>query len=261
MSKIYAYSKTPPLRSRRKQNRLLRSSYLLLAGIVMLTAILSKHSMPKQDWLYSPTWHFNMPIRQLQVNGNNHLLPLDILKSAQITQSTNLATLNLKDVKVRLEQNGWIERAEIRRIIPDTLILTIHESVPQAVWWHNKQAFLVSQQGKVIDKINSIKEYKQYIVMFGEHAPKEYTKIYEILYRCSFFSDILSISWVGNRRWDVYLRNKSIIKFPEHADENGVKMAETLLRDSIAQDKPISLLDLRLFPEKVFVKNYAKTEK
>ncbi|MBS0235784.1 MAG: FtsQ-type POTRA domain-containing protein [Proteobacteria bacterium] len=211
-------------------------------------------------WLQMPAWQYlkdKMILNTINIQGTQRLSAQEIMDITGIAPQMDIMSIDLSVVKNRLEENPWVENAEIRRIIPDILTITIQEAIPSALWINNKDAFLVSRQGRVLDKVNNLKEYKNYLMLFGNNAPSEHIKIYDTLYRSAFFSDILSISRVGNRRWDVYLRKRVVIKLPEKAGVEVVAAVDELLRKNAETSKELQMLDMRLFPEKIFVK-YAK---
>ncbi len=78
---------------------------------------------------------FDHPVATVQVKGQ-----LNYLDEAQLTAQLNgilgqgFFSLDLYQLKAEIEQNGWVEKASIRRVWPDTLEYLIVEQVAVANW-------------------------------------------------------------------------------------------------------------------------------
>ena len=67
------------------------------------------------------------------------------------------------------------------------------------------------------------------------------------------YGKIKSLHYVGNRRWDVYIEDNIVIKLPENNIANSIKKTEKVLNSLKYKDK-IDIIDLRLYPEKLFLR-------
>ena len=63
--------------------------------------------------------------------------------------------------------------------------------------------------------------------------------------------------FIGQRRWDLVLNNSIILKLPETNELEAIKLFERLI-NSYELIKDNSVVDMRLAPEKVFIKNNIK---
>jgi cell division septal protein FtsQ len=77
----------------------------------------------------------------------------DVLERV-IRQNTpaNILQINLKELRGRLEQEPWIERAEIRRILPSRLIIYVGERTPGVLLELHGELMLADKNGILLDR-------------------------------------------------------------------------------------------------------------
>jgi cell division protein FtsQ len=98
-------------------------SLVLLAGNILLNGpVLSIFG----NWNY-------FRIHDIGISGCRMTSPKELRKYAEISYQMNMLTLDPKAIKKRLENNPWVSAAEIRRIWPDGLAITVMEHQPQAL--------------------------------------------------------------------------------------------------------------------------------
>lgn len=95
-------------------------------------------------WTMKDTWikpFLDHPVTQVQVKGQLQFLNEEgLMKSLNEVLGQGFFSLDLYQLKSRIESNGWVEKASIRRVWPDTLEYVIVEQLPVARW--NGQALL-----------------------------------------------------------------------------------------------------------------------
>ncbi|BFM19694.1 cell division protein FtsQ/DivIB [Gilvimarinus japonicus] len=88
------------------------------------------------------------PVDEVRVEGPFHFVSreaaTDLISSAI---DNEFVDLDIAQLKQKIEQHGWIERAVITRSLPSALVVTLVEQVPIARWGDN--GFL-NQRGEVI---------------------------------------------------------------------------------------------------------------
>lgn len=67
----------------------------------------------------------------------------------------NLLKLDLYKVRDRLEHEAWIERAEVRRVLPSDLVIQIRERVPEVIFELNGELMLADRTGILLDRYDS----------------------------------------------------------------------------------------------------------
>jgi len=72
-------------------------------------------------------------IRTIYVSGCGPAVAEDVLANAEPYRNANIAAVNLRALRRRIESNDWIERAVIRRQYPDTVSISVSVRTARAV--------------------------------------------------------------------------------------------------------------------------------
>lgn len=105
-------------------------------------------------------------LRQLSSYGDD---PQDLIRIS--VGSTNLFSLDLAKIRKKLEQVPEIESVKVRRILPNTLSISITERTPVAVLGKRNSFLLVDQEGVVIRRSRSLKITGMIPVIYGYKGP------------------------------------------------------------------------------------------
>jgi cell division protein FtsQ len=92
-----------------------------------------------------------LQVKKIHVEGCRRQSPAHIISLAGIKPQINLLSLDLKNMCQRLENSPWIERAQVKRTLPDQLAISIWERKPVALINLN-QLHLVDEKGTVFKK-------------------------------------------------------------------------------------------------------------
>lgn len=86
------------------------------------------------------------PLRELELRGAlAHTTGAEVEQAVRGRIEGNFFAVDLARPRAALEQLPWVRRAEVRRVWPDRLEVTLEEHVPLARW---AEAGLVNQQGE-----------------------------------------------------------------------------------------------------------------
>jgi cell division septal protein FtsQ len=193
-------------------------------------------------------------VEQIEVIGSKVLSENDVIDSSGIELKTSMFDVDVNMVRQKLESNPWIESVSVGKIFPSTVKVIIEESIPQAIWFNNEKFYLIGRTGKVISNISENPISNEYILVFGDDAPQLYANIYYKLREHSLAKNLLALSSLQGRRWDLYLKDGLLIKLPEVDVEKALIILDKLNKNGMIINGGIDELDLRLLPEKIFVK-------
>jgi cell division protein FtsQ len=91
---------------------------------------------------------------QVLVKGCNHLTEEEILHLSNVTTQDNLLSLDLKSIAMNIEAHPWVHTVEVKRKLPDHLIITIKEHTPVTLL-NSDKIYLVDEQGEMIDELST----------------------------------------------------------------------------------------------------------
>jgi cell division protein FtsQ len=81
-----------------------------------------------------------LPLRTVEVRGAPHQETRDAVPAVVATLSGGLFSVDLTAAREGFEALPWVRKATLRRVWPDSLVVTLEEHIPAAAW--NDQAVL-----------------------------------------------------------------------------------------------------------------------
>ena len=73
-------------------------------------------------------------LKEIELQGANRAAPEELLRTLEPYKSRSLWQLDLQTIRAAIEKNPWVLEAEVSRVLPDSLRVTIHEREPVAPW-------------------------------------------------------------------------------------------------------------------------------
>ena len=141
------FSARKKVRAKRDLTRIFLSSLQwTLIGLGIASIILTSLMLYK-ELLHVPYFQ----IKKIHVEGCLRQSPAHIISLAAINSQSTMLSIDLKSICQRLENSPWIERAQVKRTLPDQLTISIWEHKPVALINLN-QLHLVDEKGTVFKK-------------------------------------------------------------------------------------------------------------
>ncbi len=104
-----------------------------------------------QHWAYQSDL---FRVCQVLVKGCDRVTEEEILQLSDVTAQDNLLSLDLKSIATSIEAHPWVHTVEVKRKLPDHLMITIKERTPVALLNSDKM-YLVDKQGGIIDELST----------------------------------------------------------------------------------------------------------
>lgn len=193
-------------------------------------------------------------LENVYLEGQQYTKTQDILDVLNVKIGYPLVAIPLDDIRDRLEQLPWVRYAVVDRQLPSTLSVHIVERTPAALWQHDKQLKLVDPEGQVIET-NDLSPFQNLVIMVGKDIPLYTNYLLNLLNSEESLKDrVSSFIRVGERRWNVQLRNGIMILLPEEETETAWhRLAQLQHEKNLLNDEDIESIDLR-FTDKLYIK-------
>jgi len=192
-------------------------------------------------------------LKKIDVLGNNLLLKKSILELINVRVGQKLYLISANDIRDKLLKLDEISDVSVNINYSGIIKVTIYERQPFAIWWNKNSPWLIDEEGNKILKIKDVDSYKNLVIIFGQNFNDKLKTFLDLLKPFSLYGKIKSLHYIGNRRWDVYIEDNIVIKLPENNIANSIKKSEKVLNCLKYKDK-IDIIDLRLYPEKLFLR-------
>ncbi len=91
-----------------------------------------------------------LAVRNIDIAGCKHLRPSDLEKIVRQNFPSNTLRIDLGMLRSRLEQEAWVRRVEVRRVLPSSLKIYIEERVPSVIGEIGGQLQLLDSEGVLL---------------------------------------------------------------------------------------------------------------
>ena len=154
-------------------------------------------------------------VQEVVVEGRSKTQKNALLQALQVSEGDNILTINIKEMKDRINKLPWVKFARIERHFPNKISLTLVERTPMARWQTNRMLKLIDDHGDVIPVVD-LTSFSNLPIIIGKNAPKIAGQILRTLSNePHLFRRVKSLTLVSDRRWDVELDNQINVHLPE----------------------------------------------
>lgn len=184
-------------------------------------------------------------LKAVHVDGASEMARADILNATGAYEGQPLIGMDLEALRQSVEQVGWVKEARIVRLLPDTLVVVVTERKQLAVWQNGGRTVLIDENGKVIPEADAGR-FPQLPLIVGEGANEYAAQILpEIAARPRLMERLEAVVRVDNRRWDLRLKDGSLVQLPAVDEEAALIQLEQLDQRSRILELGFERIDLR----------------
>jgi len=243
----------------RRRNALAAFALVLLAsaaggGMWAWNSGLIARASDQAKWnLIALSGKLGFTVEDVLVVGRSQTSRDDLMKAVRLARGAPILAYDLDEARRRIEVLPWIDSASVERMLPDTILLSVIERQPLALWQSKGSFSLIDRTGKVILN-QSIERFADLLVVVGTDAPENAAALLDILKTQPQLMDLAqSAVRVGQRRWNVRLKGDIDVRLPaEQAAAAWSRLAEYESRHGILS-RDVKVLDLRL-PDRLIVR-------
>jgi len=192
-------------------------------------------------------------ITSLALSGNTHVSREEVLAIAGVTGTSSLLFLDVTAVRDRLRTNPWIADATVLKLYPGELQVSITERQAFALWQKDRRISVIADDGTVLEPYMTPGLVRLPLVV-GRGAETRAKAFLALLNRYPEIRDQVRASiLVGERRWNLRLRNGLDIRLPEADAASAFERLVALERNTKVTTRDITAIDMRL-PDRVTVR-------
>jgi len=213
--------------------------------ILLITLIfLTTYSPNRFDYKKKKNVNF-FSIKNIKIENNKLIKEFEIINKLYDIYGKNILLLSKYNIKKTLESIYFLEKIEVKKKYPDTIIIKVFETKPIAVLIKNKKKFLIDNLSSLYSLDKNISE-DNLPKVFGEKAEFDFLNFFKLLKKNDFpIINIKNFYFFKVGRWDIQLSNGQIIKFPKSKTKEAVKQSIELLNRK--DFKNYNIIDLRIY--------------
>ena len=231
----------------------------IVAGVVVLGGVLATGARAERisnsvsNKFDSVTSSMGLKVKKVHVTGASPEAKAAIQQAVGVSADQPIVSLDLNAVRDRVQAVGWVKDARVVRLLPDTLIVDVKEHDRLAVWQTAGQAYVIDSRGQVIKGADAGR-YPKLPLVVGKGADQTASEILPLLaQRPRLMVRIEALVRVDERRWDLRLKDGSLIQLPAVDQDSALIRLDALDQRERLLDLGFARVDLRT-PEEVAVR-------
>lgn len=190
---------------------------------------------------------------RVEVEGAPAMATAAILRETGLHRGQPILGVSLDALHQRIDKAGWVKDATIMRLLPDTLIIHVTPRQPLAVWQHLGATHVVDTEGVVIGDADPGR-FTDLPLVVGEGAAEQAHLLLPVLRQHAKVMGALdALVRVDDRRWDLRLKDGTIIELPAVGEDSALLRLDQLDRDEHILSLGLERIDLRQ-PDQVAVR-------
>lgn len=186
-------------------------------------------------------------VEDIEISGNHETSEIAVLQNLGLENAYSLQGLDIQRARGELLNLPWVADADVRKVYPSTLKVSLTERVPYALWQQEDgRVLMIEHDGNVIGPINEPK-FKRLPLVLGQGANFAVEGLGSLLSEWpELASRVRAYKRVDGRRWDLYLDNGVLVKLPEMGSDAAVARLKSLDESRSILERQVAAIDLRL---------------
>ena len=192
-------------------------------------------------------------LQAVHVQGASPMAREAVLRASGLRKDQPILGLDLEKVRADVEKVGWVKQARVVRLLPDTLVLVVIERDALAVWQQGGRIHVIDRAGRVIPEADPAR-FPELPLIVGQGAAASAGEILPaVMSRPRLRSRLEALVRVDDRRWDLRLKDGSLVQLPAIEEEAALIQLDQLDRRQRILELGFARIDLR-DPEMVAVR-------
>ena len=248
----------------RRQRRLLRPAGIIaLASIAALLILFVLHAagshagsgntlITMRERLGAMTAASGLRVTQVVIEGRANTPEAMLREAIGVRKGDPILGFSLQQTRATLERIPWVEQATVERRLPGTVVVSLQERRPYAVWQNQGRFLLVDRSGQVVAN-QDVAQFHRLPLIVGLGAPGAAAGLLDALRdRPALEEKVQASVRVGDRRWNLRMTNGTDVMLPEAHEVVALDRLARLQQDHDVLDRPLIAIDMRLPDRLVF---------
>jgi cell division protein FtsQ len=191
-------------------------------------------------------------ITSVAINGRRQLSQDEVLAIGGVNGRSSLLFLDAGAVRDRLKANPWIAEATVLKLYPGQLRIELIERTAFALWQQDGKLSVIADDGALLEPYVS-RRFLSLPLVVGKGAETHARDFLALLARYPQVQSVTRAAvFVGERRWNLRLKDGLDIRLPENDVGNALAALSKLDKEDRLFSRDIVAVDMRL-PDRLTV--------
>ena len=187
-----------------------------------------------------------LSISRVLVKGAQESLKKEITILVQNAATEGFSALNAQALREKIQAISKVEKAFVKFSTDGLVMVSVIERKEAVVFFNNDLYEVLDSNGIILSIKRNYKGLSPFPLLVGKNASSKIKELLSIVNEIgSNKSEVLYYEWIGERRWNIHMKNDLVFKLPEINLSKALELMNTLLNETNKPLRPIVSIDLR----------------
>ena len=187
-----------------------------------------------------------LSITRILVKGGQESLKKEIITLVENAATEGFSALNAQALRDKIEDIRKVKKAFVKFSTDGLVIVNVIERKEAVVFLNNDLYEVLDSNGIILSIKQNYEGLSSLPLLVGKDASKNINALLALVNEIgSYQSEVLYYEWVGERRWDIHMKNELIFKLPENNLSRALKLMRIFLQETNRLSKRVISIDLR----------------
>ncbi len=187
-----------------------------------------------------------LTVETVTLTGRGRASDAELFAALDIERGDSMFKINTDLAQNRLEKIGWVSKASVYRMFPNTILVDIKERKPFAIWQRGGRLSIVDEKGLTLGALR-VEDHGYLPLVVGYGAENKAQELYrQIAVYPGIKSMVRAAIRVADRRWNLRLLNGITVNLPEIGVPEALAQLAKFDEDNGLLSRDIVLVDFRI---------------
>ncbi len=187
-----------------------------------------------------------LSITRILVKGAQEPLKKEIITLIENAVTEGFSSLKAQALREKIENTSKVKKAFVKFSTDGLVIVNVIERKEAVVFFNNDMYEVLDSDGVILSIRQNYAGLSSFPLLVGKDASKNINALLALVNEIGLYqSEVLYYEWVGERRWDIHMKNELVFKLPEDNLNKGLNLMRMFLSETNKLSKTVVSVDLR----------------
>ena len=187
-----------------------------------------------------------LSVSKISVKGAKEPLKKEIIILVQNAATEGFSALKAQALREKIQEINKVEKAFVKLSTDGSVNVEVIQRKEAVVFFNNHLYEVLDSNGVILSLNKHYQGLSSLPLLVGKDGQKNINELLSLINEIgSFQSEVLYYEWVGERRWNIHMKNDLVFKLPENNLNKGLEVMRMFLNETDTLLKPIVAIDLR----------------
>ena len=187
-----------------------------------------------------------LSINRIVVKGAQGSLKQEIIMLIENAATEEFSALKAQSLRKKIRKIKKVKTADVKFSTDGLVIVNVVERKEAAVFLNKSIYEVLDSNGVVLSVSNDYEGLSSFPLIVGKSGSQNIPGLLSLANEIGQHKpEVLYYEWVGERRWDIHMKNNVVFKLPEKNLSRGVELMLIFLNGTNKHLNPLDFVDLR----------------